>query len=160
MKTFTDRQGRDWPVEITVGSIKRVRDLCGVNLLDIADGTGGVLQRLYTDPIFLCDVLYCLIKPTADERVVTDEDFGRMLSGDALDTAAEAVLGELTDFFPKGRRKVMQTITMKTGLMMEAMLARAGKLADEIDVEKVVQSLSGPASNGGPGAGSSADSAE
>ena len=35
MKTFTDNTGRTWTLSVTVGTIKRVRALCGVDLANI-----------------------------------------------------------------------------------------------------------------------------
>ena len=35
MKSFTDNTGRAWLVNVNVGTIKRVRALCGVDLANI-----------------------------------------------------------------------------------------------------------------------------
>jgi len=102
MKTFNDSQGRTWSVVINVGAIKRVRDLLGVDLLDVANGE--LLSRLADDPCALVDVLYVLCKPEADAKGVTDEDFGRGMVGGVLDEAASALLKELLDFFPSAQR--------------------------------------------------------
>ena len=98
MKPFTDSQGRTWNVTVNVGAIKRVRDLLGVDLLDVANGD--LLSRLADDPCLLVDVLFALCKPEADAAKVTDEDFGRGMVGDALDSGAGVLMKELLDFFP------------------------------------------------------------
>ena len=52
MKTFTDNTGRTWTLSVTVGTIKRVRALCGVDLANIITMESGktpnvgLLERL------------------------------------------------------------------------------------------------------------------
>lgn len=105
MKTFVDNAGRTWTVAINVDAIKRVRDLAGVNLLEVIEGK--LLERLIGDPILLCDVIYSICKPEAEAKTITDTDFGRAMGGDAIDGATTALLEELVDFFPLARRRVL-----------------------------------------------------
>lgn len=103
MKTFTDNDERSWDVAINVAAVKRVRDLTGVDLLEIVDGT--LIEKLIRDPILLCDIVYAVCKPQADERdpVVSDEEFGRAMAGDAIEHATTALLEELVSFCPSPR---------------------------------------------------------
>lgn len=105
MKTFNDNAGRTWTVAIHVECIKRVKTLLDINLLEAVEGK--LLERLVSDPILLCDTLYAICKPEADARQVSDEDFGRAMAGDAIDHATTALLEELVDFFPSGKRQVL-----------------------------------------------------
>lgn len=108
MKTFVDNAGRTWTVAVNVDAVKRVRDLAQVNLLEvIGGGEGKLLEKLIGDPVLLCDVIYALCKPEADAKSITDADFGRAMAGDAIDGATTALLEELVDFFPQGRRRVL-----------------------------------------------------
>lgn len=106
MKTFKDNAGRTWTVTVDVSAIKRVRSLLDVNLLEVLDGR--LIERLAGDPVLLCDVLYALVKPEADAKGITDEDFGRAMAGDAVEHATTALLEELVDFFPQGKRRLLQ----------------------------------------------------
>ena len=106
MRSFRDAEGREWHLTVDVNAAKRVRSLAGVDLLDI---TGGLFDKL-SDPITLCDVLYSICKPEADKRGVTDEEFGRGLLGDPIDSATEALLEELVDFFPSRRREFLRKL--------------------------------------------------
>jgi hypothetical protein len=101
MKVFKDNAGREWTVEINVASLKRVKSLADVDLLGVLDGT--LIERLIRDPVLLCDAVYAICKPQADERSVTDEDFGRTMAGDAIESATEALLEELVSFCPSPR---------------------------------------------------------
>ena len=97
MKTFKDNNNRDWEITINVAAIKRVRDLIGVDLMQAIEGE--LLKQLATDPVMLCDVIYCLCKPQADEKDISDTQFGQAMSGDAIDNATIALLDELVEFF-------------------------------------------------------------
>ena len=67
MKTFTDNTGRTWTLSVTVGTIKRVRALCGVDLANIITMESGktpnvgLLERLASDPVLLVDVLFAVV---------------------------------------------------------------------------------------------------
>ena len=98
MKTFKDKDGRDWQIELTIGAARRVRDLLGVNLLELDKGDPPLLTQLGTDEMLLVDVIYCLIKPQADAAEVTDEMFGCSLDGEAVWSACNAFYAELIDF--------------------------------------------------------------
>ena len=116
MKSFTDNTGRTWTLSVTVGTIKRVRALCNVDLAGVISIESGaqpkvdLLERLGCDPVLLVDVLYAVCKPEADAKGVSDEEFGQAMSGDAIEMATTALLDEVIDFFPETKRKVFRKI--------------------------------------------------
>jgi len=126
MKIFKDTQGREWEIAVNVATIKRVRSLLDVDLMSLVDEQSNLIQRLQTDPVLLVDVVYVLCKPQADQRGVTDEQFGESMASDALDDATSALFRELADFFPKGRRALMQKMVDK----IEKFQKRAIEYAD------------------------------
>ena len=124
MKTFKDNAGRSWTLIVNVAAIKRVRSLLDVNLMEAVEGD--LLEQLSTDPILLCDVVYVLCKPEADQQNVTDEQFGQAMAGDAIEHATTALLEELVDFFPLARRRVLQKALVK----LKAVEEKASKFAE------------------------------
>ena len=62
MKTFTDNKGRVWEVELNIRQMKRVRDVLGIDLVNVisANKDGSVstdtLERVANDPILLVDM--------------------------------------------------------------------------------------------------------
>jgi hypothetical protein len=137
MPTFTDATGRAWSVIITVATLKRVRALANVDLLDV--GGGALLERLAADPVLLADVLYAVVKPEADARQVNDEAFGQALAGDAIDHAATALLEALVAFFPQPRRRLLAQVLEKlAGWRAQALVAAEQRLADP-ELDAVVQ---------------------
>jgi len=118
MNTFTDNAGRTWTIAINVDAIKRVRGLLDVNLLEIVEG--GLIERLLRDPVLLCDVVYAVCKPEADEKGISDEAFGRAMAGDAIEHATKALLEELVDFSPSPRdRANLKRVLETTWRMMD-----------------------------------------
>ena len=127
MKTFKDNAGRSWTVSVNVAAIKRVKSLLDVNLMEAVEGD--LLEKLSTDPVLLCDVVYAICKPEADAQGVTDEQFGQAMAGDAIEHATTALLEELIDFFPLAKRQVLhkaleklRTVEAKAAAYAEAKL--------------------------------------
>lgn len=134
MKTFTDNAGRVWTVQVNVDAIKRVRDLAQVNLLEVVEGK--LLERLISDPVLLCDVIYSLCKPETDAKNVSDEDFGKAMGGDAIDGGTTALLEELVDFFPQAKRRVLAKALAKLRKLETAALAAVETRLDSPELEK------------------------
>ena len=142
MKTFQDNAGRQWTVTINVDAVRRVRSLIGVNLPDVLDDGCKLLAQLHDDPVLLVDVLYCVCKPEADTKEITDEDFGRAMAGDAIGHATAALLAELSDFFPNARqRAAMQELIRKTNTVADGLLEKAESAIRQLDPELVVETL-------------------
>ena len=137
MAAFEDKTGRVWAVDITVGTVKRVRSLLGEDLMDVVGG-GDLLERIVSDPVLLADMLYVICRPQAELENVTDDDFGAALAGDAIDAATKAFLEGLTDFFPQRRARLMkialqkmETLQNKAEAMVEDLLT-SGKLDEAL----------------------------
>lgn len=155
MRTFSDNAGRTWSLTINVDAIKRVRGLLNVDLMQAVDGQ--LLERLVTDPVLLCDIVYVLCKPEADSKSVTDEQFGQAMAGDAIDQATTALLEELVGFFPQAKREVLRKAldklkTLETKVL-DAVSARidSGEIDRMLDAELRKVTLPGKVPGGGGG---------
>jgi hypothetical protein len=150
MKSFHDTQGRTWTVTINVDAIRRVRSLLNIDLLDAIEGK--LLERLVTDPVLLCDILFALVKPEAEAKNVSDEDFGRALGGDVLDHATTALLEELVDFFPSGKRtvfrKALEKLRKLEGIALETATRRLESTELEQKMRESLESGVGSPENG------------
>ena len=147
MKTFTDNAERSWNIAINVAAVKRVRDLTGVDLLEIVDGT--LIEKLIRDPILLCDIVYAVCKPQADERdpTVSDEEFGRAMAGDAIEHATTALLDELVSFCPSPRdRKNLGQVLEATNRVMDRARDLVEQKLSSGELERMAdEALAGPA---------------
>ncbi|HNO80485.1 MAG TPA: hypothetical protein PKN33_20750 [Phycisphaerae bacterium] len=138
MKQFTDNAGRIWTIAINVDAIKRVKGLLDVNLLEIVEGT--LIERLIRDPVLLCDVVYVVCKPEADEKNVSDEDFGRAMAGDAIEHATKAVLEELVVFSPSPRdRANLQRVLETTYRVMDKARDMVEAKLNSSELEKSIE---------------------
>lgn len=141
MNTFRDTQGRDWRVEINVDAVKRLRSLLNVDLLGVLDDECRLLARLHDDPVLLVDVLYCVCQPQADEQGISDEQFGRSMSGDALLHGSHALMESLADFFPNARQRgAFRNLLEKTRTMVERLLDYAESEIHGIDPASAAES--------------------
>ena len=134
MRTFTDNTGRAWTLAINVDAVKRVKGLLSVDLMEAVEGK--LLERLISDPVLLCDVVYCLCKPQAEAANVSDEDFGRAMAGDAIEQATTAMLEELVDFFPSRRRGLLAKALGKLRMLEQMVLTAAEDRLDSGEIEK------------------------
>ena len=130
MHSFTDEKGRTWSVVVTVDTVRRVRQLAGVDLMLVLKGT--LLEELAGDPVKLVDVLFAICKPQADAAKVTDQDFAEGLAGDSIDHATMALLGGIADFFPGPTRRLLRQLIdagranqEKIGALMEHRVTKA-----------------------------------
>ncbi len=160
MRTFKDNAGRTWTVSITIDAIKRARGLLDVDLLEVVGGK--LIDRLITDPVLLCDIVYAVCKPEADAQSVSDEDFGRAMAGDAIEHATTALLEELVSFSPSPRdranlKRVLDTtrrVMDKARDLVEQRI-ESGEL-DRIAEEALMQTVPNAGSSSGNSPGSSA----
>jgi hypothetical protein len=155
MKTFIDNAGRTWTIQVNVDVIRRVRDLVKVNLLEVVEGK--LLEQLISDPLLLCDIIYVICKPEADAQTITDVDFGRAMAGDAIDGATTALLEELVDFFPAGRRRVLSKALAKLRKFETAAVTAVETRLESTELENQLQAqLSALSSSSGSVLASSA----
>lgn len=126
MQSFKDTGGRTWTVSVNVDSIRRVRALLTVDLLDVLGGK--LVEKLIGDPILLVDVIYAICKPEADTLGITDEDFGRAMAGDAIDLATKVLLDEIVNFSPSPRDRANLKSVLATSYRL---MDRARDLVEE-----------------------------
>ena len=138
MAEFRDNEGRTWLVTVTTTTLKRVKSLLNVDLGKMATD-GSLYKVLADDPILLCDLLYAICKPEADERKLSDEDFGRGLAGDAIDAATTALMEGLIDFFPKGRRALHRKALAKFRTLEAKAIRNAEDRIDSDELDKELE---------------------
>ena len=147
MRQFKDNSGRSWTVEINVATLKRVRGLTGVDLMQIIEGT--LVEKFIRDPVLLCDVVYSICKPEADAAKVSDEEFGKAMAGDAIEAATNAVLDELISFCPSPRDRanlgrVLQAANRVMEKARDLTEKRIEALTSESELDKLVSRMSPP----------------
>jgi hypothetical protein len=140
VRNFIDSSGRVWVVDISVATIKRVRTLTGINLLEVIQGE--LIEQLSSDPILLADCLYAVCQPQAVREGVSDEAFGQSLAGDVIDRATTALLEGLIEFFPEPKRRLLEKATAKYRQVQTQALALVEARLDSPELEaKILKDL-------------------
>ena len=125
MAVFVDGKKRSWEVSVTVTTLVKAKSLLDVDLLTIIDKDSPLLSRLIEDPVLLCNLLYVTVKEQADALKITDEEFGRGLSGDTLNDATRAFLEGLACFFRSTTKRTALKAVTKAVFAAEDRLTKA-----------------------------------
>jgi len=141
MKTFTDSFSQTWTVALNIGAVKRLKGLLGVDIMNLHEGDPPLISRLGTDVILVCDVIFALVKPQADQLGVTDEQFAAGLGGEAILAAHKAFYEELTSFFQNLGRPDMAKAMTTQGRLIEKAVALATAKIEALNAEKMVETM-------------------
>jgi hypothetical protein len=137
MRTFQDAAGQTWDLEANIATARRIRDLADFDLL--SPEIDQTIAQIAADPILLVDVLWAWVKPQADGRNITDEQFGQAFTGEILDQAAEALLEELPDFFPSpGLRKNLRRVVAKNKQVATAAAERSDAILTDERLDQLI----------------------
>lgn len=148
MQYVKDVNNFQWEIKVNVNTLRRIKALCGVDLMELIsvnEKTGemntALLERLSSDPILLVDILYATCKPQADEKNITDEQFGELWVGDQIEVAVNALLGEIINFFPEAKRKIWQKIKQASELTAQKEQNELLQELDKISLEDLASRL-------------------
>lgn len=139
MPLFKDNLGREWNVEINVGTTVRLKN-AGINFYELSEKNFAKLIELHGDDIGFCTMLYVIVKPDADKLNVSDDAFYAGLGGDSLDAAWEAFKVAYINFIRRpeirsGLKTVMEHVE-KMEKFAAAKMAEASKRLEEIGMRK------------------------
>jgi hypothetical protein len=97
------------------------------------------------DECLLVDVIYLLCRDQCEQRKLSDEDFGRAMSGEAIDGACKALLEGLADFFRDPVKRRVLKIGLEKGVAAEAeALHKLEQMEQTGEIDQLVrQSISG-----------------
>lgn len=99
MRVFKTKDGFEWPLDINFTTLKRVRSLTGHDFFNPLTPPQPLLHRARIDASIVIDAIFAIVKPLADERRISDEQFGANLGGDLGALAISTFWDELADFF-------------------------------------------------------------
>lgn len=141
MALFSDKNGKKWSIDLTIGAVDRVkRGTDGrVNLLHPESLVeGDQLQvRLMLDLLEFWEVLYLLVEPQCQREGVTAEQFGELMSADCLVSAQSVFCREWRDFFRKLQRLELATTLEKMQSWTEAARAKLNAAIAKLPLQQL-----------------------
>ncbi|MFO0880739.1 MAG: hypothetical protein U0840_25685 [Gemmataceae bacterium] len=109
MRRFADETGREWLVRVDVSKLKRWRDQLGIDFAQVSqDG----FASIFGDQIRFAQMMYQTCRTQSEQAGVTEESFLELMAGDTLESAQEAWMLAVVDFFPsrEGRKKMLASL--------------------------------------------------
>lgn len=129
---YTDANNRRWDVRINVAAIERCRESAGVDLLNLNS-----FKALADDPVKLVKALYAVCDP--ESQNVTPEQFSDGLRGEALESAGDALVDAMIEFFPPARGKKLRTLVDAAKKATEEAAAEIDRLLTTDRLDRIVR---------------------
>ena len=120
MRDFADKCGRTWCIDVTPRTVRRVREVAGLDLLDPA---ANPVARLTQDPVLLADVLLAMLPEQVAAARLSRDDFLDGLDLPALTRGRAAVFLATSDFLDLGALRADVTPAKVAGWVVQTMLA-------------------------------------
>lgn len=98
---FKCKHGHEWNLELTVGAVEDVQRATGFDLDAAIADTSKLVALITHTPRKLAEILWVLCEDQAKARDITPGDFGRSLTREAIDGAADALIAAIVLFYPR-----------------------------------------------------------
>lgn len=138
MSVFSTTDGRKWTVAVNLGTVKRVREATGVDVLALVSDQRAISEA-FSDNIRLAEVIASVIKPELAAAGVTDDQFFSVIDGAVIESATEALLAEVANFFQEPRRTILIKAMEKVRVAVKEQNARGAaealKALETMEVE-------------------------
>ena len=148
--TFKDDKGREWTLEFSVASAKRMSDYAGVSLQQLIPQMDeknaskepdlSHLSAFLSDPFKVFDAVYSLVKAQAESRGIDKDTLAESIGFLAGRDMSLALLKAASDFFhwDAARKSVLRRVAMMGEKIISAAAKRIDKELDKIDIETMI----------------------
>ena len=134
MKIFKDTKGREWVLELNLGTVKEINERLKSEQVDIFQ-PNSLIHRL-ADPFFVSSVLFAFIKDQADKLGVDLYEFRCSLKGAEFWETQQMLMEEYVDFFPNPEvRENLRTMMAKTAEYSKRMMTTTSRAIEKMDNE-------------------------
>lgn len=155
-KTVTDDLGRAWTVDITVSTLKRLAatpcafsidslvgdiDSKAKDRAEAAEKASLPLRDFLDDTMRFAEVLFAIVKPEADKLGVTIDQFDEGFRGDSIQSAQEAFLQALHDFFRSPPKKMILRGMIEERKQMKILVAAGRKRMEMMLAQQTPEKL-------------------
>lgn len=120
MNCFNDKTGKQWTLDLNVGTARRVKAECGVDLVNVltVSEEGGIdttiLQKLSDDAYLLVGVLFSLCRQQVEKEGLDENGFAERFDSETIVNAVDSLIQEIINFSPPAKRKMLMLIYQKT----------------------------------------------
>lgn len=159
MSRFKDKNGREWSIDVTVNTLRRVKAKTEFMLTDLV--TKDKAASGFDDPLKLFEILYWAVDPG-----ISEEDFGNALDDAACRSALDALIEATIDFFPEPRRSILLESWQETRRILDEETAEGAAAAKKVvrnpafktrlraEVKKLLSTSGGSSTNSPASSGS------
>lgn len=118
MRKFKDAKGDQWEINLTVGTVQRVKNASEqrFNLLDHE-----LAAKLWDNELDFWELLWFAIEPQATAKGINAEQFGELMAADCLYDAKRLFYEAWADFF-RGLQRDQQATVLEKVLELDGLL--------------------------------------
>ena len=114
MRSFNDKNGTSWDIEVSTMARAVVSSRTGIDLILLGQGDKHTFDLLL-QPQTTMDVLLAITEKQRQLRNISADDFGSALNSVELaDAALEAIINATFDFFPKAQSDLLRKTLLTT----------------------------------------------
>jgi hypothetical protein len=137
MRTFEDKNGHKWRIDLTIGAVTRVKQASD-GRFDLFDaGKNNLAEKLWTDLEMFWELLWLLVEPEASDHSQTAEQFGEAMAAACLINARQAFFAEWQDFFQTLQRPDQALPLEKLKTYMDQALTAMREKANDPALTKI-----------------------
>lgn len=126
MQHFTDNEGDQWAVSLTILTLRNVEEETGEKLLNMFADKLEMLHRISSDYGLLVTILHVVCRKQIDQKGLSCEEFAERFGGDSLADAHNALVQAVIDFFPdQSRREGLRGMVERLNRAAEMMRTQA-----------------------------------
>ena len=117
MEIFKDKNGREWILDYCLETVDSVKAAEGIDLLDLSESSP--LWSMDSDYRLAAKILFRMCEEQAEKASVSAQEFMKGLNGDSIDEGVAALRRAAMDFFPKGKRPILESMNRKLEILRQ-----------------------------------------
>lgn len=153
-RTFKDGLDREWTIEISLASGRRMREVAGISIEQLAPDLSGNAKSqqealepallFLGDPSRAFEAFYGLVKPAADARGLSKDQVLEGFPDEApVERMVQALLGAVAHFFRKSpqRQGTVRLMARHFEAFAQKMTSRVNGAIDKLDIGNALDGL-------------------
>ena len=135
MQTFKDANGDEWSISLDTSVLRSVKKELSLDLLSLSESA---FQTLATDDVVLVDLVSFLCTDQIRNKKLDETGFAKLLIGDVLDDAMDAVVDELVFISRRNQKLILAKVRDKVQQASKTMTDKAVELLDSPKMDQMI----------------------